>query len=142
MGKVAGWPARTSLMRVAAWALLGMLATEGAIVAFVVLWSPAQAAYRVGGRALVWRDGSVFYADGFPRGGPAPRPLDPFPVSLQDGWLYVEPYAQCPSWIPRRWDREGSMRWCDRRAGSPEPPPRCSRVSARYCWPLRNNSHS
>src|SRR5437764_1054424 len=54
MNHGAGWSARRSLMRVAAWALLAMVATEAAIVAFVVLWSPAQAAHTLRGRVQVW----------------------------------------------------------------------------------------
>jgi hypothetical protein len=43
-----------SLMRRVAWTLILGLALEAPIVALVVLWSPARAAYYVGGRALVW----------------------------------------------------------------------------------------
>jgi nitrite reductase/ring-hydroxylating ferredoxin subunit len=72
---------------------------------------------------------STFFTDGFPESGPAPRPLDPFPLTIENGRLYVAPYANCPSYA-------SGWRWCDRRAGSDEPPERCSDVYPDHCWSL------
>ncbi len=59
---------------------------------------------------------SVFTADGFPEVGPAPRPLDEFPLTLEAGRLRVTPYAHCPS------DVAWGLRWCEKQKDRGEPP--------------------
>jgi nitrite reductase/ring-hydroxylating ferredoxin subunit len=89
-------------------------------------------------RERVFSDGdSTFLADGFTASGPAPRPLDPFPVAVEDGRLYVEPFAQCP-WRAIRTEGGGSRaRWCNPRGANPEPLERCSRALPVTCWTPR-----
>jgi hypothetical protein len=72
---------------------------------------------------------SIFFADGFPETGPAPRPLDAFPLTVEAGYVYVAPYAPCPSYAR-------GMRWCDSRQGNEEPPERCSEERPEYCWSM------
>ncbi len=72
---------------------------------------------------------SVFATDGFPEQGPAPRPLDTFPLAIEAGRLYVASYAHCPSYA-------NGWRWCDRWSSKGEPPERCSELYPEVCWSM------
>jgi Rieske Fe-S protein len=75
-----------------------------------VYWHDPLPSYDQRGRDPGFRDrdhGTVYAADGQNIGGPAPRPLDPYPFTINNDRLIIESFANCPP--P---DAPGSRMWC------------------------------
>jgi hypothetical protein len=73
---------------------------------------------------------TVFFVDGFQETGPAPRPLDAFPLTVENERLSIAPYAHCPFYAR-------GARWCDSRLAWEDPPDRCTKLSPIRCWSIR-----